>query len=118
MGQQLSNGAESVSISSVDYKDSGKTPVTFSLSSSTQSPSFTPRIGREVNLTLSGTWTGSAALEHQLSDGNWYPCTIGGVPLVWTANMSEPVWVETVVGAILRINLTYGSGTCNGRVEH
>lgn len=125
MGKLLKDGSETVTVISgsitdngSDYGPTGIAPVTINLAASGQSASFAPKIGREVNLTLSGIWTGSAALEHQLSDGLWYQCTLNGSPLVWTGNLSEPVWVEMVYGAVLRINFTRTSGALTGRIEH
>lgn len=101
-----------------DYQASGVTPVTLNLAATGRSASFAPKGGRGINLTLSGTWTGTAALERSFDAGStWAPCTIGGRALSWSAGISEPVWEEPEAGVLLSINFARTSGTLTGRIS-
>jgi hypothetical protein len=92
-------------------------PVTGSLTMSGQSGAFTPELGRPIWLRLSGSWTGTVALERRLDAGSWYPVTLGGEPLSWTANRNEPVYEESVAGAQYRLNFASSGGTLDYEVR-
>jgi hypothetical protein len=70
----------------------------------------------KCNLTLSGTWTGSAALERSFDGGtNWHNCTLpDGTANSYTANVSV-VFEEPEPGVIYALNPSVSTGTLNYR---
>lgn len=78
---------------------------------------FVPRLGREVVLTLSGTWSGSVALMRSVDGGaTVLPATLGGTAISFTANVNEIVWVETEAAATLYLSITLNAGAVTYRV--
>jgi hypothetical protein len=80
---------------------------------------FAPQPGREMWLTLSGTWQGSAQLLRSTDGGvTMLPITLGGdTTCRYTANVNEPVAVETVTGASWYLDLAPTVGTVAYRVQ-
>ena len=78
---------------------------------------FAPQLGREIWLTLSGTWSGSVALMRSVDGGaTLLPATLGGAALTWTGNVNEIVWIETEAAATLYLSITLASGAVTYRV--
>lgn len=87
-----------------------------SIAATGRSNPFTPGPGNTINLTLSGTWVGTVALERSFDGGTTIvPCTLAGAAVEWTANISEPVWQEPEDGVLLYLNFTRTSGTVGYR---
>jgi hypothetical protein len=75
---------------------------------------FAPQTGRPIWVSLSGNWTGSAALLRSTDGGTTrLPATLGETALVWSANRSEAATEESCTGATyyLAVNLVAGSLT-------
>lgn len=74
---------------------------------------FLPVAGRPVVLALSGTWSGTVAVQRSTNGGTTkLPLTVAGA--VWgqfTTNACEPVWEESEAGAALYLDVTLSSGT-------
>lgn len=80
---------------------------------------FVPQLARPIWLTLSGVWTGSAAVQRSGDGGaTWLPLTAGGQP--WgrfTANANEPVAEDSDGAATYRLVVTIASGALDYRVS-
>jgi len=107
-----------VSVTPAPTPPATSTPVVGTASVTTDSPTFTPNLGRPINLTLSGTWTGSVAFQRSTDGGaNWRGVTVGGVAWgVFTANCNEPVWEPTESGGTFRLAITRTTGTIDYRI--
>lgn len=70
------------------------------------------------NVWLWGTFVGSVQLERSFNGGvNWFVCTRGGVPVVYTAAVTD-VLTEPEAGILYRWNCTQlTSGTVNWRIS-
>lgn len=79
---------------------------------------FTPQLGRQIWLCLSGTWTGSAQLLRSTDSGvTRLPLTAAGQPYAsYTANANEAVVEESCAGATYYLAVTLSSGTLTYRV--
>lgn len=79
---------------------------------------FTPQLGRPINLTLSGTWSGSAQLMRSVDGGTVKTgLTVGGTSWgSFTANANEPVWTESEAGATFYLAVSITSGTLTYRI--
>ncbi len=68
---------------------------------------FTPALGRQVMLTLSGSWTGVVSVLRSINgSASKLPLTLAGQPYAqFTAAAQEPVWIETEAGATLWLSL-------------
>lgn len=79
---------------------------------------FTPRAGRAVMLSLSGTWAGTVRLLRSTDGGTTkLPLTALGQPwATYTANICEPVWEESEAAAVLYLDIVLSSGTLTYRV--
>jgi len=90
------------------------TPVSGSVTADGNSTAFTPQLGRDMFLTLSGTWTGSVQVQRSTDAGaTWNDITIGG-GTTWghyTANCDEVVATPTDSAGTYRLALTVASGT-------
>ncbi len=73
---------------------------------------FDPVPGRNVVLTLSGSWIGTIRLLRTTDAGvTKLPLTIGGQPwAVFTTNCCEAAWEESEGGAELWLDITLASG--------
>ena len=75
---------------------------------------FTPQLGRDMYLTLTGTWTGSVQVQRSTDNGaSWNNITIGGGQ-VWgryTGNCDEVVDTPTDGSAIYRLNIDITTGS-------
>lgn len=80
---------------------------------------FAPITDVPIHLQLSGTWTGSAALQRSVDGGaTRQGLTIGGAPWAqFTANANEAVWQEGESGATFYLAITIASGTLTYRVS-
>ncbi len=107
-----------VSVTPAPLPPATSAPVTGTATATGNSPAFAPNLGRPINLTLSGTWTGSVAFERSIDAGaTWHGVTIGGVAwAVFTANCNEPVWEPTESGGIFRLSITRTTGSIVYRV--
>ena len=81
-------------------------------SSATVAGPFTPQLGRDVRLTLSGSWTGNIQLLTSIDGGaTKLPVTAGG--LAWgsfTGNCNETVDSPSDSGATYYLQITPASG--------
>ncbi len=95
------------------------TPLTGSSATTQTVGPFAPQLGRPMNVTLSGTWTGSAQLLRSIDGGTTKtPITVGGATWAsYSANANEPAWVETEAGATYYLALTLSAGTLTYRVS-
>lgn len=103
----------------IGYGPSGITPVTGSFGAAGQSATFSPMPGRDFNVSLWGTFSGTVQLERSLDGAaNWLPITAAGTQLYqWTAPASETA-SEAEAGVLYRLNCTaYTSGTINYRLS-
>lgn len=91
-------------------------PVAGTMNASGSSAAFTPELGRPIWVRLSGSWMGMVTLERRIGTGAWYPVTLGGETLAWTANRNEPACEESVVGAQYRLNFARTSGALDHEV--
>lgn len=86
------------------------------LAATGSTPSFT--FSRPFNITISGTWVGSWALEKQAPDGSWVNCVLpDGSLSAWTTNgfwAIPNVWQN---GVTYRITFTQTSGTLEWEVS-
>lgn len=93
------------------------TPLAGSASASTVVGPFVPQLGREIVLTLSGTWAGTVALQRSVNGGTTrLAATLGGAAMTWSGGVNEIVWVETEAGATLYLDAALTSGTLTYRV--
>jgi hypothetical protein len=92
-------------------------PVEGMLNATGPSATFTPELGRPIWVRLSGNWSGVVTLERRIGAGNWYPVTLGGEVLAWSANRHEPAYEETVAGAQYRLNFARIAGTLDHEVR-
>ena len=85
-------------------------------SSETVGP-FLQVAGREVVLSLDGTWTGRIALMRSTDGGaSLLPATLGGEPLGWQQNINEIVWLDPEEAASLYLEIELESGSVAYRV--
>jgi len=93
-------------------------PLVGTMNASGQAGPFTPRAGRAVVLTLSGTWTGTVKLLRSVDGGaTKFPLTALGMPYgVYSANVCEPVWEESEAAALLYLDATLSAGSVNYRL--
>lgn len=92
------------------------TPVQGTASTSAILGPFLPQLGREIVLTLSGTWVGSVALTRSAHDGPQLPATLSGRALIWTSALNEIVWLETEAGVALYLDFVRTSGSLVYRI--
>lgn len=94
------------------------TPLAGSSSTTQVVGPFAPVLGRPINLTLSGTWSGTVVVQRSVNGGlTKQGLTVGGSPWAsYTANCNEPVWTETEAGVTFYLVITRQSGTINFRV--
>lgn len=91
------------------------TPVTATYASvgTVNSAAFTPQLGREIWLTTTGTWSGTAQVMRSIDAGStWQPLTVGGA--TWgsfTGNCNEQFGIETSAAATYRLAITLTSGS-------
>lgn len=79
---------------------------------------FHPELGRPVILTLAGTWAGTVTLQRSIDGGSTIDAaTLAGDPLVYSANLQEPVWIETEAGASLWLDIALADGTLAYRIS-
>lgn len=78
---------------------------------------FTPDLARPIWLTLSSTWSGTAALLRSTDGGvTRLPATLAGAALSWSANVNEAVAEESCAGATWYLAITLASGALTYRV--
>lgn len=79
---------------------------------------YQPALGRDIVLTLSGTWTGTVRLLRSVDGGaTKLPVTIGGAAWAqFSANCCEPVWDEPESAARLYLDIALTSGSLNYRL--
>ena len=99
------------------------TSVTGTFGETGQSPSFRPvlrRLGEgQFNVSLSGTFVATVALERSFDGTNWFTCSrdSAGTAASWTAPMSVVV-EEPEAGVLYRLNCTaFTSGTVTYRMS-
>lgn len=90
------------------------TALTGSTNADAESTAFLPQLGRDMYLTLSGTWAGSVQVQRSTDGGTtWNNITIGGGQPwgLYTANCDEVVDTPTDGAATYRLDITITSGT-------
>lgn len=95
------------------------TPLEGTASASTLAGPFFPQLGRQIWLTLSGTWAGSVTVQRSTDAGaTRLPLTVAGQPWArFTANTQEPVAEETVASASYYLDIALTSGTLAYKVQ-
>jgi len=97
---------------------SGKTAVTGTCTSTTNSSAFTPIPNRGINVTLSGTFVANEVLQRSFDGGTtWFPITIGGQSILYNTPVSELAWSEPESGVQIRLACTWTSGTVTYRIS-
>lgn len=90
------------------------TPLIGTANADGNSAAFTPQLGRDMYLTLSGTWTGTVQVQRSTDDGaSWNNITVGGGN-VWgrfTTNCDEVIDHPTDGNATYRLNIDIATGT-------
>lgn len=73
--------------------------------------------GKPINLTLSGTWVGTAVLKCKRPGDTAYAALtlVGASYGSYTANVNEPVWEEPEGGCLFIVDWTRTSGTLSYR---
>jgi hypothetical protein len=95
------------------------TPVLKTFTQTDVSVPFKPDLGREIYLTLSGTWTGSIQVQRSFDDGKtWNNVTVaGGIPwLLYTINCDEIIATPTDAATSYRLSVTLSSGSVSARL--
>ena len=95
------------------------TPLVGNALGSGETPSFTPQLGRDMYITLTGTWTGSIQVQRSTDAGStWNNITIGGGQPwgVYTTNCDEVLDQPTDAAGIYRLAFTIDSGTAAYRL--
>lgn len=111
------DGANPLPVAVPANRAATSTPLAGSTSASTVAGPFAPQLGREIVLTLSGTFAGSVALLRSVDGGTTkVAATLGGSALAWSAPVNEIVWLETEAAATLYLQITLSSGTLTYRV--
>ena len=100
-----------------------KAPLTGSLTSATQSGTYSPEglgpVPAELNVSIWGTFSASVRLERSFDGGTtWLPLTAAGYSMyAWTAPASETL-EEVEANVLYRFDCTaYTSGTINYRLS-
>ena len=97
---------------------SGAAPLAGSVSATGVLGPFTPKPGRAIWLTLSGSWTGTVTTKRSVDGGtSKFPLTAGGQPwAAFTANANEQIAEESESGATWYLDVTLASGTLTYRL--
>ncbi|MDB5682576.1 MAG: hypothetical protein JWM38_1883 [Sphingomonas bacterium] len=93
-------------------------PLVGSTSATAVAGPFVPDPGRPIRLTLTGTWSGSVAVQRSIDGGaTKLPLTLAGTAwATFTANANEEVAQEYEGGATYYLAITLSSGTLTYRV--
>lgn len=95
------------------------TPVTGLATADMNTAALVPQLGRNLYLTLSGTWTGTVQLQRSTDAGaTWNAVTYGG-GLPWgkyTANCDEVVETPTDGASQYRLNIDIATGSLRYRL--
>ncbi len=93
-------------------------PISGTTAASIQTAAFNPVEGVPIILTLSGTWTGSVAVERSTDGGVTYQglTELGAAYGVFTGNCQEPIGEESEGEARWRLNITRATGTVGYRL--
>lgn len=111
------DGSNPLPIATQASRAAGSTPLTGAAAATTTTGPFTPQLGREIVLTLSGTFSATVTLLRSVDGGTTkLPATVNGTALSWTGAVNEIVWVETEAAATLYLQITLTSGTVTYRV--
>lgn len=96
----------------------GPAALTGTATGASQVGPFAPIAGRAVILALSGTWSGTVRILRSADGGTTrLPVTAAGLPWgVFTGNCCEPVWEDSVPGALLYLDIALTSGSVAYRV--
>jgi hypothetical protein len=80
---------------------------------------FTPKPGKPIVLTLSGTWTGTVTVKRSVDGGTTKTAlTAGGEAWgVYTGNVNEPVWEESESQATFYLDIDRTTGTVEYRIS-
>lgn len=95
------------------------TPLAGTTTNDLNTPAFTPQLGRDMYLTLAGTWTGTVQVTRSTDGGtNYRPITIGGGQLWgnYTGNCDEVVDTPTDSHGIYRLEIDIASGSLTYRL--
>lgn len=95
------------------------TPLAGTAASSTVAGPFTPQPGRDIWVTLTGEWSGSATVLRSVDGGvTRLPLTAGGQPWAsFSSNAQEPVGSESASGATYYLDIQIIAGTLAYRVQ-
>lgn len=93
-------------------------PLAGTTSASGEFGPFVPELGRAIWVTLSGDWTGTAALLRSTDGGTtWLPLTVGGQPWAsYSGNAQEAAAEESDAAASYSLSVALVSGTLTYRV--
>jgi hypothetical protein len=94
-------------------------PVIKTFTKTEVSESFRPNLGRDMYLTLSGTWVGTVQVQRSTDEGKtWNNITIaGGIPwLNYTINCDETIGAPTDGNSLYRLSVTWVSGSLSARL--
>jgi hypothetical protein len=99
---------------------SGVAPITGAFTASGQSATFVPIPGRDINVSLWGTFVGTVRLERSFDGSTWLPLTVmGNAWANYTAPVSEVAWEEPQANVSYRLNcIAWTSGTINYNLGH
>lgn len=94
------------------------TPVTGTANATSTTSVFTPQLGRDIYITLTGTWVGTVQLERSTNGTNFNKVTIGGGQNWgrYTGNCDEVVETPTDAAATYRLSITLTSGSVGYRL--
>ena len=98
---------------------SSSTPLAGAATGVGESAPFTPQLGRDMYLTLTGTWTGTIRIQRSTDGGaTWNNITIGGGNPwgVYTGNCDEVVDTPTDGASLYRVSFNVSSGNAAYRL--
>lgn len=102
----------------VSFGPTETTPLAGTTSVSLLTAGFSPELGRPLWLTLSGTWSGTVAVQRSTDGGaTRQPLTLAGDAWgVFAGNANEVVSVESEAGATYSLDIALSSGTLSYRM--
>ncbi|MET0238467.1 MAG: hypothetical protein ABW184_01090 [Sphingobium sp.] len=111
------NSTNPLPVAAAETRAATSAPLAGTATSETVAGPFAPQLGREIVLTLSGTFGGSARLLRSIDGGaTKIATTVGGTALSWSGPVNEVVWVETEAAATLYLQIAVNSGAISYRV--
>lgn len=95
------------------------TPIQGTVTGNSSTEAFTPQLGRDMYITLSGTWTGTVRVQRSTDGGaTWNNITIGGGQPwgLYTTNADEVVDTPTDGDATYRLGYNVSTGSVTYRL--